>query len=158
MKHVNKSVLLWYSTHEMYALVTAIEDYPQFLPWCAEARVLSRSDEGMKARITLAFSGVRHAFTTMNRHDEDRAVQVSLVDGPFSQLDGHWQFLPLGPGSGAGSGEGDAAQQACKIEFDMRYAFANGPLEAIISPVFGRIANSLVDSFVRRAEQVYGPR
>ena len=152
MKHVRKSVLLWYSAHEMYALVTAVEDYPKFLPWCADAVVLSRSDEGMKARLTLAFSGVRHAFTTLNQHDADRAVQVSLVDGPFSLLDGHWQFLPLGGGAG------DAAPQACKIEFDLRYACANGALEAVISPVFDRIANSLVDSFVRRAEQVYGPR
>ena len=79
---------------------------------------------------------------------------MSLVDGPFSLLEGDWKFLPLG----AGGGTGDAVQQACKIEFDMRYEFANGPLEAVISPVFGRIANSLVDSFVRRAEQVYGPR
>lgn len=154
MKHVRKSVLLWYSAHEMYALVTAVEDYPRFLPWCADAHVLSRSDEGMKARLTLAFSGARHGFTTLNRHDADRAVQVSLVDGPFSLLEGDWKFLPLG----AGGGTGDAVQQACKIEFDMRYEFANGPLEAVISPVFGRIANSLVDSFVRRAEQVYGPR
>ena len=152
MKHVRKSVLLWYSAHEMYALVTAVEDYPRFLPWCTEARVLSRSDDGMKARLTLAFSGVRHAFTTMNRHVEGRSVEVDLVDGPFSLLDGHWQFLPLGGGAG------DAAPQACKIEFDLRYAFANGALEAVISPVFDRIANSLVDSFVRRAEQVYGPR
>lgn len=154
MKHVRKSVLLWYSPREMYALVTAVEDYPQFLPWCAEARVLSRTEEGMKARLTLAFSGVRHAFTTVNRHDENRSVEVDLVDGPFSLLDGHWQFLPLGtPGA-----QDDAMQQACKIEFDMRYAFANGALEAVISPVFDRIANSLVDSFVRRAEQVYGQR
>lgn len=148
-------MLLWYSAHEMYALVTAVEDYPQFLPWCADARVLSESDEGMEARLTLAFSGVRHAFTTINRHDEDRSVQLSLVDGPFSVLEGHWQFLPLGRNT---AGSGDAPQEACKIEFDMRYEFANGPLEAVISPVFGRIANSLVDSFVRRAEQVYGPR
>lgn len=152
MKHVRKSVLLWYSAHEMYALVTAVDDYPKFLPWCADALVLSRTDEGMKARLTLAFSGMRHAFTTMNRHEADRSVQVSLVDGPFSRLEGDWQFRPLGAGGA------DAAQQACKIEFDMRYEFANGPLEAVISPVFGRIANSLVDSFVRRAEQVYGPR
>lgn len=150
MKQVRKSVLLWYSAREMYALVTAVEDYPQFLPWCADAKVLAETDTGMKARLTLAFGGVRHAFTTINEHVDGRSVDVGLVDGPFSLLDGHWQFLSLG--------EEAATKPACKIEFDMRYAFANGALEAVISPVFDRVANSLVDSFVRRAEQVYGPR
>ncbi len=151
MKQVRKSVLLWYSAPEMYALVTAVEDYPQFLPWCADAKVLAETDTGMKARLTLAFGGVRHAFTTMNEHVDGRSVDLSLVDGPFSLLDGHWQFLPLGE-------DAAAPKPACKVEFDMRYAFANGALEAVISPVFDRIANSLVDSFVRRAEEVYGAR
>lgn len=149
MKHVRKSVLLWYSAREMYALVTGVEAYPQFLPWCAEAAVLATTETGMTARLTLAFGGVRHAFTTRNEHVDGRSVVVSLVDGPFSALEGEWQFLPLGE---------DGAARACKIEFDMRYAFANGALEAVISPVFDRVANSLVDSFVRRAEQVYGAR
>jgi ribosome-associated toxin RatA of RatAB toxin-antitoxin module len=151
MKHVKKSVLLWYSAREMYTLVVAVEDYPQFLPWCAQAEVLAQTREGMTARLTMAFGGLRHAFTTLNRHVEDCSVLVGLVDGPFSLLDGYWQFLPLGAA-------GSAPEQACRIEFDLRYAFANGALEAMISPVFDRIANTLVDSFVRRAEQVYGPR
>ena len=151
MKHVKKSVLLWYSTREMYSLVTAVADYPQFLPWCAEAEVISTTEQGMTARLTLAFAGVRHAFTTLNQHVEDRSVLVGLVDGPFSLLDGNWQFLPLVPASGA-------PEQACKVELDLRYAFASGALEAVVSPVFDRVANTLVDSFVRRAEQVYGPR
>ena len=151
MKHVKKSVLLWYSAREMYALVTAVDDYPQFLPWCAEAEVLAQTEQGMTARLTMAFSGIRQTFTTLNQHVEDRSVMMALVDGPFSLLDGHWQFLPLGPA-------GTAPEQACRIEFDMRYAFASAALEAVISPVFDRVANTLVDSFVRRAEQVYGPR
>ncbi|HRI18523.1 MAG TPA: type II toxin-antitoxin system RatA family toxin [Burkholderiaceae bacterium] len=151
MKHVKKSVLLWYSASEMYSLVTAVERYPDFLPWCAEAQVLERAEDGMKARLTLAYGGVRHAFTTRNEHVADRSVLVGLVDGPFSLLDGHWQFLPLGE-------QGGAPERACKIELDLRYAFANAALERVVSPVFDRVANTLVDSFVRRAEQVYGAR
>jgi len=154
MKHVKKSVLLWYSPHEMYALVTAVEDYPRFLPWCERAEVLQRDDTGMTARLTLAKGGVRHAFTTRNLHKTDEEVQVQLVDGPFSLLDGTWRFRPIGR---AGVTPDDAAQ-ACRIDFDLRYAFANGALEAVVSPVFDRIANTLVDSFVQRAEQAYGAR
>jgi ribosome-associated toxin RatA of RatAB toxin-antitoxin module len=150
MKHVNKSVLLWYSPAEMYQLVTGIEDYPRFLPWCDRAEVIERHDDGVTARIGLAYAGVRHAFTTRNEHVPGETVIVKLVDGPFSLLDGTWAFLPLGrTGSEA---------QACKIEFDLRYAFASKALEAVLSPVFDRVANTFVESFVARAESVYGPR
>ena len=154
MKHVKKSVLLWYSPREMYTLVTAVEDYPAFLPWCERAEVLARDAVGMTARLTLAKGGVRHAFTTRNLHRPDEQVQVQLVDGPFSQLEGTWRFLPL---VRAGI-DPEGIARACRIEFDLRYAFANAALEALVSPVFDRIANSLVDSFVQRAEQVHGAR
>ena len=154
MKHVKKSVLLWYSPREMYSLVTAVEDYPDFLPWCARAEVLQRDETGMTARLTLAKGGIRHAFTTRNLHRADEEVRVQLVDGPFSLLDGTWRFLPLGR---AGTAP-DRQAKACRIDFDLRYAFANVALEAVVSPVFDRIANTFVDSFVQRAEQVHGPR
>lgn len=150
MKHVKKSILLWYSPREMYDLVTAVEHYPQFLPWCERAEVIEHHDEGMTARLSLAYAGVRHAFTTRNVHRPGEQVLVELVDGPFSLLDGNWRFHPLGrPGGEA---------QACKIEFDLRYAFSSKPLETVLSPVFDRVANTFVDSFVRRAGQVYGER
>jgi ribosome-associated toxin RatA of RatAB toxin-antitoxin module len=153
MKHVKKSVLLWYSPHEMYALVTDIAAYPQFLPWCARAEVLAQDAQGMTARLWLAYAGVRHAFTTRNVHVPDRSVVVTLVDGPFSALDGTWLFKPLGDDPATGE-----APRACRIEFELRYAFSSRALEAVVSPVFDRIANTFVDSFVKRAEQVHGAR
>ncbi len=154
MKHVKKSVLLWYSPHEMYELVTGIAQYPEFLPWCEKAELLAQDTDGVTARLSLAYAGVRHAFTTRNTHEPDRRVEMALVDGPFSLLDGVWQFLPLNkPGS-----QGADAQQACKIEFELRYAFSSRALEAVVSPVFDRVANTFVDRFVQRAEAVYGPR
>ena len=150
MKHVKKSVLLWYSPREMYDLVTAVEDYPSFLPWCDRAEVLARHDEGVTARLGLAYMGVRHSFTTRNEHVSGESVLVKLVDGPFSLLDGTWLFQAIGrPGS---------KTKACKIAFDLRYAFASTALEVVVSPVFDKVANTFVESFVKRAEQVYGAR
>jgi ribosome-associated toxin RatA of RatAB toxin-antitoxin module len=151
MKHVKKSVLLWYSPHEMYALVTDVKAYPQFLPWCERAEVLDERDGGVTARLHLSYLGVRQAFTTRNTHTPDKRVELELVDGPFSTLRGLWRFVPVP------AAEGPSAK-ACKVEFELRYAFAGGALEALISPVFDRIANTLVDSFVKRAEQVHGAR
>jgi ribosome-associated toxin RatA of RatAB toxin-antitoxin module len=151
MKHVKKSVLLWYSPAEMYQLVTDVERYPDFLPWCERGEVVERHENGMTARIHLAYAGVRHAFTTRNDHQPDRQVLVQLVDGPFSLLEGSWVFAPIGRPA-------DDAPSACRIEFDLRYAFSSRPLEAVLSPVFDRVANTFVDSFVTRAERVYGQR
>jgi ribosome-associated toxin RatA of RatAB toxin-antitoxin module len=151
MKHVKKSVLLWYSAPEMYDLVTRVEHYPLFLPWCDKADVLEQHDDGVTARLGLAYMGVKHAFTTRNLHIPGQSVTVQLVDGPFSLLDGTWLFKPLGSST-------EGQQQACKIEFDLRYAFASTALEVVVSPVFDKVAATFVDSFVRRAETVYGAR
>ncbi len=149
MKHVKKSVLLWYSAHQMYSLVTDVDDYPKFLPWCSRAEVLTRHDDGVTARLHLSYAGVRHAFTTRNINDPDRQVRMELVDGPFSKLEGTWDFIPL-------QAPGDDGAQACKVEFDLEYAFSSRTLEALVGPVFDRIANTFVDAFVKRAGQVHG--
>lgn len=148
MKHVKKSVLLWYSAREMYELVTSVASYPGFLPWCEKAEVLDHDSHGMTARLHLHYAGLRHTFTTRNRHEPERSVVMALVDGPFSDLDGTWLFKPIGA----------AGSVACRVEFDLRYAFSSRTLETVLSPVFDRIADTFVDSFVQRARQVYGER
>jgi ribosome-associated toxin RatA of RatAB toxin-antitoxin module len=100
----------------------------------------------MKAEVGIAFSGIRQTFTTRNEHVPGREVAMQLLDGPFSSLDGQWRFVPLG----------DEAQRACRVELDLQYGFDNAALGALVGPVFDRIAGSLVDAFVKRAEQVYG--
>jgi ribosome-associated toxin RatA of RatAB toxin-antitoxin module len=145
MKTVHKSVLLWYSAEEMFALVTDVAHYPAFLPWCDQASVLAEDGNGMTAKVGISFAGIKQGFTTRNRHVTGREVAMELVDGPFSQLDGLWTFTPLGEG-----------QRACKVDFTLRYSFANRALAALVGPVFDKIAGSLVEAFVKRATQVYG--
>jgi ribosome-associated toxin RatA of RatAB toxin-antitoxin module len=159
MKHVRKSVLLWYSPAEMYRLVTDVAEYPAFLPWCDSAQVLEQHADGVTARLGLAYLGVRHAFTTRNVQTADARVQLQLVDGPFSALQGLWVFKPLGAKAAHSNANAHAEPQAaCKVEFDLRYAFSSSALQAVVSPVFDKVANTLVESFVKRAEQVYGTR
>ena len=146
MKTINKSVLIWYSPEEMYALVVDVSAYPKFLPWCDHASVELQHDDGMTAEIGIAFGGVRQTFTTRNTQTPGRAVAMQLVNGPFSRLDGQWRFIPIG----------DGTQRACRVELVLNYGFDNVPLGRLVGPVFDRIAGSLVDAFVKRAEQVYG--
>jgi len=146
MKNIHKSVLIWYSPEEMFRLVTDVARYPEFLPWCDHARVKQALPDGMEAEIGIGLSGLRQSFTTRNTHVEGREVKMQLVDGPFSNLTGGWTFSPVGDGS----------QRACKVELNLQYGFSSSTLSAIVGPVFDKIAGSLVDAFIQRAEQVYG--
>lgn len=146
MKTVQKSVLIWYSAEEMYALVTDVPKYSEFLPWCDKARVIDQNATGMTAEVGLAFGGIRQSFTTRNTQIAGREVQLKLVSGPFSNLDGVWKFTPVG----------EIGQRACRVELNLSYGFNNFALRALIGPVFDKIASSLVEAFVKRAEQVYG--
>ncbi len=145
MKNVHRSVLIWYSADEMFGLVTDVAKYPEFLPWCDHASVIPLPD-GMKAEVGITFGGIHQTFTTRNTHVPDREVRMRLVDGPFSHLDGHWKFEPIGKGG----------QRASKVSLEMHYTFKNPALAALVGPVFDKIAGSLVDAFVKRAEHVYG--
>ena len=146
MKSVHKSVLIWYSPEEMFGLVSDVERYPEFLPWCDHGRVVERDEQGMVAEVGISFSGIRQVFTTRNEHVAGREIAMRLVRGPFSTLTGGWTFVPLG----------DGAQRACRVELRLNYGFSSAALAAVVGPVFDRIAASLVDAFVKRAEQVYG--
>lgn len=145
MKTVQKSVLIWYSAEEMFALVTDVAKYCEFLPWCDRSNVIALEPDGMKAEIGIHFSGIHQTFTTRNTHVPGREVRMKLVEGPFSNLDGCWKFQPLGQ-----------EQRACKVSLELHYAFKSTTLATLVGPVFDRIAGNLVDAFVKRAEQVYG--
>jgi ribosome-associated toxin RatA of RatAB toxin-antitoxin module len=152
MKTVHKSVLIWYSAEEMYSLVIDVPKYPEFLPWCDRSAVIATDESGMTAEVGLALGGLRQSFTTRNTHVPGREVRLKLVSGPFSQLDGVWTFSPVGNAE-----EGDAAsQRACRVDLDLNYGFDNFALSALVGPVFDKIASTLVEAFVKRAEQVYG--
>lgn len=145
MTEVVKSLLVPYTPAEMFALVDQVEDYPNFLPWCGGAQLHARTDELTEATLVISYLQVKQQFTTLNTKRAPEEMLIRLKSGPFRSMEGFWRFKPLG----------DAA---CKIEFALRYEFTNSLFERILGPVFGYIANNLVDAFMQRAEQVYGPR
>ncbi len=143
MAVVHKSVFLGYSAEQMFALVDWVEDYPKFLPWCGGVDVRSRGDNQLVATLQINYHGIRQSFTTENSNQAPESITMRLVEGPFKVLDGHWHFKSL-------------RSDACKIDFELTYEFSNRLIEGVIGPVFNIITNSFVDSFCKRAEQVYG--
>ncbi len=142
MTLINKSALVPYTPAQMFALVDEIETYPDFLPWCRATRVISRNEDEVRASISLAKGGVDKTFTTCNRNQTGKMIEVQLIEGPFKRLSGYWRFDPLG-------------DEGCKISLDMEFEFSNKMLDMVIGPVFSQIANSLVDAFHKRAVEVY---
>lgn len=146
MKNVNKSVLIWYSPEEMFALVADVASYPEFLPWCSHTKVLEQDATSMTAEVGMSMGALHKSFVTRNVHEGKTKISMRLVKGPFSRLEGHWIFHPVGDGS----------QRACKVELQLDYGFDSVAIATLIGPVFDRIANSMVDAFIKRAEKVYG--
>ena len=145
MTSINKSALVPYSPAEMFALVDDIDAYPEFLSGCRRTSVLSRSADEVRATIELSKGGVEKAFTTCNRTQQNKMIEMRLIEGPFKHLNGFWRFDPLG-------------EDGCKVSLDLEYEFASRVLSMVVGPVFNQIANSLVDSFMKRAVVVYGKR
>ena len=143
MPLVEKSVLIERSAQQMFDLVEDIESYPQFLPWCSATRVDFRDARRTVATLHINFHSVKAHFTTENEKDNPAWMTLKLVDGPFRRLEGLWRFKAL-------------AENACKVEFQLSYEFSNRLFEKIIGPVFSQIANTFVEAFVKRAQQVYG--
>ncbi len=143
MSTISKTALVPYSAAEMYRLVDDVRAYPEFLPWCGGSEELSRSDDEVRARVDIAYGAIQKSFTTLNRLQKDKMIEISLVDGPFKHLHGFWRFEALD-------------ERACKVSLDMEYEFSNRLLSLTLGPVFSQIANSMMDAFCKRAEVVYG--
>jgi ribosome-associated toxin RatA of RatAB toxin-antitoxin module len=127
----------------MYQLVADVESYPRFLPWCGSSHSRSLTQDEVEASIEIVRGHLRKKFTTRNRMIKDRGIHMRLLKGPFRYLEGQWRFEPLG-------------NAGCKVSLDMDFQFSNALMRALIGPAFSEIANSLVDSFCRRAVEVYG--
>ena len=142
MTIISKSALVSYTPEQMYQLVDDIEAYPAFLPWCGDATILNRDNNTVEASLFIAHSGLNKTFSTRNSNFPYEKIEMRLLDGPFKHLEGVWIFEPLG----------DAA---CKVSLNLDFEFSSKIIGLTLGPIFNKIANSLVDAFIQRANSVY---
>jgi ribosome-associated toxin RatA of RatAB toxin-antitoxin module len=140
---VQKSALVKFSALQMYELVADIESYPQFLPWCSGSRILRRENDIVEGEIQIAKAGFHKSFATRNRLEQGGKIYLSLLDGPFSSLDGVWNFLAL-------------REDASKISLDLEFEISGKLTSLAFGPVFNQICNTMVSSFTQRAKAIYG--
>lgn len=143
MKKIEKSALVTYTPEQMYLLVDDIDAYATFLPWCSKSQVVERTADFVEGELAISYSSLNKSFITRNVTTPHSQIEMQLVEGPFKHLRGLWVFTPLG-------------NAGCKIQLNMEFEFASKILDMTIGPVFGKLANSLVDAFTERASKIYG--
>ena len=139
MIEVRRSALVGFAAEGMFDLIEAAEHYPAFLPWCSKAVVLARDETMVAAEITVDYHGAHFSFVTRNPKRRPNWMAIRMERGPFRHFEGEWHLTALAP-------------SACKIVFDLRYELGGSIARTIAAPVFDRIANTLVDAYVARAE------
>ena len=142
MESISKSTVVSFSAEQMYTLVNDVESYPDFLPWCSASEVLEHTSQFMKASVSLAVGAVKQTFTTENTLDPGKRIDVHLVSGPFKQLQGFWLFEPAG-------------ENMCRVGFQMNFEYKNLFVKLALNKIFQGIGDTLVSSFIKRAEQLH---
>ncbi len=141
MYQVERSALVMHPAWHLCQIVNDVDRYREFLPWCGGSRVLEKDNESYTASLDIVFKGIRKSFTTRNKVIGRQRTEISLVEGPFSDLSGIWTFKEISP-------------NASRITLSLRFGFSNKVIEAVVGPVFRMIADSMVDSFCRRADEL----
>jgi ribosome-associated toxin RatA of RatAB toxin-antitoxin module len=138
MREVKRSALVALPPGRVYALINAIEQYPQFVPGCKRAVVESRSEREIVATLVVGRGALQTEFTTRNELEPEHRIHMRLVRGPFRMLEGEWRLTGLGEGG-------------CRIDLEVRFAFSNPIKAALFEPFFQETVGSLIDAFVQRA-------
>lgn len=126
----------------MFDLVADVERYKEFLPWCSDSKLVSQTSDELCGRIEVSRLGIRQSFSTCNQLQPPGRMGISLHEGPFKRLHGEWQFISL-------------REDACKVMLSLDFEFSGKLIDAAFGKVFHQVANSLVESFVQRAREVY---
>ncbi len=143
MAIIQKSAIVPYSAIQMYDLVNDIEKYSQFVPYCTASQVVEKGAEELHACLTFSGAGISKSFTTLNRLQPHKMIEMRLVDGPFKHLEGFWSFESL------------ADHNTCKVSLNLEFEFSTTMLRLLFGPVFNQVALVLVEAFQNRAKQVY---
>jgi len=142
MTSIKRSALVQYSADQMFDLVNDIENYPEFMLGCAEAAVISQDDESIVGKLKLSRAGITQEFTTKNLLRRPNLIEMHLVEGKFKSFSAQWSFDELG-------------DDACKVSLSMDFEFDSFFIDTAAEKLLTSSANSLVDSIVVRAKEIY---
>ena len=140
--HAERRVLP-YSADQLFALVSEIDRYPEFLPWCIAARHRKREGNVVWSDLIIGFRMIREHFTSKVTLDPPSRIDVEYVDGPLRYLRNHWEFIDLPDGG-------------CEIDFYVEFEFKSRLLQKLIGALFHEAVTRMVRAFEARAKDLYG--
>jgi ribosome-associated toxin RatA of RatAB toxin-antitoxin module len=143
MPLVERSALVTYTPAQMFALVNDVGRYPEFLPWCVEARAEEVSAGERLATVKVARGLLQAEFTTRNTLQPESQILMQLVHGPFRDLTGLWRFDGIG-------------ERGCKVQFKVEFEFKNRLTATAFNAIFETLCATIVDAFAQRAQKIYG--
>jgi len=137
-----------YTASQMYDLVADIERYPEFLPWCSAARVISREnrekEEVILADLVIKFKAFSERFgSKVTLCENSKEIKTEYLDGPFKFLKSSWQFI-------------DEDNFGCQIKFFVSFEFKSQVLQKVIGIFFDEAMQRIVLAFEKRANDLYG--
>lgn len=135
-----------YTAQQMYDLVSDVASYPKFLPWCAAARIRSRTPiptgEVMEADLVISFKVFRERFgSRVELNPTEMTIDTRYIDGPFRFMESTWSFAD--------------ADGGCDVRFHVDFEFKNAVLQGLIGMVFNEAMQRVVRAFERRAAELY---
>ena len=129
------------TAEQLFDLVSDVDDYPNFLPWCVALRVTSRDDNEIRADMVVGFKMLREKFTSRVTLTPKERIDVEYLDGPFRYLENRWLFIDKDGG--------------CEIDFFIDFEFRSRLLRKIMEPLFHEAVRRMVRAFEKRATERY---
>jgi ribosome-associated toxin RatA of RatAB toxin-antitoxin module len=142
MPVVERSALVTYTAAQMFALVSDVARYPEFLPWCLAARVEEVSATERIAALSVARGVLRTEFSTRNTLQRDERIHMQLLHGPFRDLQGEWRFEAIGT-------------RGSRVHFRVEFEFKNRLTATAFNAVFEAMCGTIIEAFVLRAQTIY---
>ncbi len=131
-----------YTPEQMFDLVSAVDLYPQFLPWCLASRITKREGNVFYADLVIGYKMVREKFGSRVTALKPDYIHVEYLSGPMKHLSNHWRFLPQPDGT-------------CIIDFYVDFEFRNPVLQKLISVFFEEAVKRMVGAFEARAKDLF---
>lgn len=140
MRTHEEIVISPYTSAQIYALVADVEKYPEFIPWCAGARIVERGEGFVIADLLVGFKGITETYRS-KVHLRENEIDIEYLRGPFSHLENIWKFRPHGLG--------------CEIDFMIKFEFRSKLLQALIGGLFDKAVMKMMHAFEERADAMY---
>lgn len=150
MSKLLKIELVHYPIRFLYELIMDIEAYPEFVPFCAQAKIISKAlqenqSEQITAELTADFKGFINRYTSVVTHDFNNLnayVSSKMLSGPLEQLYSKWSLSKISDGQ-------------TKIEFQLDFQFKSFVLENLSKLFLSSMADKIMLAFLNRAKFLY---